>query len=72
MDKRSKDEDNYLPWMEWVNSKKISFLKMNRKQNHWDLFVVDKYSGKSKKVLSENDPNGWLDNDGEILLSKGW
>ncbi len=63
-------DDNYLPWMEWVDNKKISFLKMNRKQNRWDLFVADKNTGKSKKILTENDDQGWLDNDGEIYFLK--
>ncbi len=63
-------EDNYLPWMEWIGNKKLSFLKMNRKQNHWDLFVADKNTGKSTLVLSEDDPGGWLDNDGEIYFLK--
>ena len=64
-------DDNYLPWMEWIDDKKISFLKMNRKQNHWDLFVADKNTGKSNKVLFENDKEGWLDNDGEFYFLNG-
>ena len=60
--------NGYLPWMEWVNNKKIAFLKMDRYQKNWDLFVSDKMSGKSIKILSESDPEGWLDNDGQIMF----
>ena len=62
----AKTQNDYLPWMEWVNSEKIAFLKMDRKQQNWEMFVSDKVSGKSLKILSESDENGWLDNHGQI------
>ena len=58
--------DDYLPWMEWVNNDRIGFLKMDRKQKKWELFIANKTTGKSKKVLTETDKNGWLDNNGQI------
>ena len=63
-------DNDYLPWMEWVDQDKIGFLKMERNQQKWDLFVSDRSSGKSIKVLSESDPNGWLDNHGQIRFLK--
>ena len=59
-------DNDYLPWMEWVNNEKVAFLKMDRKQKKWDLYISDNLSGKSLKVLSESDPHGWLDNHGQI------
>lgn len=62
--------DDYLPWMEWVNNEKIAFLKLDRKQKNWDMYVANRKTGKSIKVLSESDENGWLDNHGQIYFLK--
>jgi len=59
-------DDDYLPWMEWVNDQKLSFIKMRRNQKSWDLFVSDRTTGRSLKVLSEDDEAGWLENHGQI------
>ena len=65
-------DDDYLPWMEWVNDQKLSFIKMRRNQKSWDLFVSDRTTGRSLKVLSEDDEAGWLENHGQIkYLSDG-
>jgi len=65
-------DDDYLPWMEWVNDQKLSFIKMRRNQKNWDLFVSDRTTGRSLKVLSEDDEAGWLENHGQIkYLSDG-
>jgi len=66
----AKVDDDYLPWMEWVNENKIAFLLMGRKQKHWDMFVADRQTGKSTKVLSESDESGWLENHGQIRFLK--
>ena len=57
---------DYLPWMEWVNEEKVAFLKMDRKQKNWDMYVADRATGRSVKVLSESDPDGWLENHEQI------
>lgn len=59
-------DNDYLPWMEWVNNEKVAFLKMERKQKNWDIFVADRQTGISIKVLSESDPDGWLENHEQI------
>ncbi len=59
-------DDHYFPWMEWVNEEKVAFVKMDRKQKNWKLFISDRKTGKSMNVLSESDPEGWLDNYGHI------
>jgi len=62
--------DDYLPWMEWVNNDRLGFTKMGRRQKKWDLFISNKANGSSHKILSESDPNGWVDNHGEIYFLK--
>jgi len=65
-------DDDYLPWMDWVNDQKLSFMKMRRDQKSWDLFVSDRSTGRSLKILSEHDEAGWLENHGQIrYLSDG-
>jgi len=59
-------DNDYLPWMEWVNKDKVAYLKMDRKQKNWDLMIADRATGRSIKVLSESDPEGWLENHGQI------
>tara|TARA_S200000501_G_scaffold378413_1_gene440866 strand:- start:911 stop:3064 length:2154 start_codon:yes stop_codon:yes gene_type:complete len=59
-------DNDYLPWMEWAGDEKVSFLKMTRDQKSWDLFVSDRVTGHSFKVLSEQDKSGWLENHGQI------
>ena len=61
-------QDDYLPWMEWINTDQIGFKKMDRKQKNWDLYVADKKTGKSVKVLSETDTNGWVENSRELYF----
>ena len=62
--------DGYLPWMEWVNKDKVAYMHLNRLQKNWDIFVVDKTTGKSVKILSESDPKGWLENHKQIRFLK--
>ena len=67
---KGQTNNDYLPWMEWVNNEKIAFLKMDRKQQNWEMFISDRVSGKSLKVLTESDENGWLDNHGQFRFLK--
>ena len=63
-------DDDYLSWMEWINNDKVAFLKLKRDQKSWDLFVSDRSTGRSIKVLSEFDKSGWLENHGQIKFLK--
>ncbi len=62
--------DGYLPWMEWVNKDKVAYMHLDRLQKHWDIFVADRKTGKSVKILSESDPKGWLENHKQIRFLK--
>ena len=59
-------ENDYLPWMEWVNKDRVAYMRLERFQKSWDIFVADKKTGKSIKVLSEFDSKGWVDNHQQI------
>ena len=56
--------------MEWINKDKIAFMRLNRFQKKWDIFIADKTTGKSIKILSESDPKGWLENHKQIRFLK--
>ncbi|MBT5176224.1 MAG: S9 family peptidase [Candidatus Marinimicrobia bacterium] len=53
--------DAYYPWMEWTADKKLTVMRMNRLQKHWDFLTIATKSGKSNKGLSESDKKGWVD-----------
>ena len=61
-------KDYYLPWMKWVNDEKIAFLKIDRIQKEWELKVSDKNKGNPFSIITENDRDGWVDNDGQIYF----
>ena len=63
-------DDDYLPWMEWVNKDKVAYMRLDRFQKNWDLFIADKKTGKSMRILSESDPKGWLENHKQIRFLK--
>ena len=52
--------------MEWLNKDRVAYMRLERFQKSWDIFVTDKKTGKSIKVLSEFDAKGWLDNHQQI------
>ncbi len=63
-------KNDYLPWMEWIDNEHIAYLKMDRSQKNWDMYISNRKNAKSKKILSESDPNGWLDNHKQIRFLK--
>jgi dipeptidyl-peptidase-4 len=76
-------KDTYYPWMEWTADKKLTIMRMNRLQKHWEFLTVATKSGKSISGLSESDEAGWVElhrnykflNNGNILWiseRSGW
>ena len=53
-------KDTYYPWMEWTAEKKLTVMRMNRLQKHWEFLTVATKSGKSISGLSESDEAGWV------------
>ena len=57
--------DNYLPRMEWVDSKELVLQRMNRQQNTNRVLLADAVTGGTRALLTERD-NAWLDVVDEI------
>lgn len=66
------DEDTYIPRFGWVREGIVWAELLNRDQNKMDLFFIDAKSGKATKVLTESEPNGWVNvNDDFRVLKSG-
>jgi len=52
--------DNYLPRMEWVDSKELVLQRMNRQQNTNRVLIADAVTGGTRTLLTERD-SAWLD-----------
>jgi len=66
------DADIYMPRFGWVRDGILWAEVLNREQTAMDLYFVDAGSGKSRKVLSESDPEGWINvNDDFRILGSG-
>jgi dipeptidyl-peptidase 4 len=66
------DPDIYIPRFGWVHDGLLWAEVLNRTQTEMDLYYVDAHSGRSRKVLTESDPTGWVNvNDDFKVLSSG-
>ena len=65
------DQDIYIPRFGWVRDGLLWAEVLNRAQNTLDLYFVDTRSGRSRKVLTEADPDGWVyvNDDFKVLKS---
>jgi dipeptidyl-peptidase-4 len=73
---RNKDEDKkdiYIPRFGWLDPNTVWAEVLNRTQDQMDFYFVDAGSGKSRKVLTESVPGGWVNvnDDFTVLGSKG-
>jgi dipeptidyl-peptidase-4 len=66
------DPDTYIPRFGWLRQGVIWAEVLNRAQDTMDLYFVEAKSGKSRKVLTENIPDGWVNvnDDFHILKSE--
>ena len=66
------DHDIYVPRFGWVRDGLLWAEVLNRAQNKMDLYFVESHSGHSRKVLTESDPDGWVNvNDDFRVLGSG-
>ncbi len=66
------DKDIYIPRFGWLRNGLIWAEVLNRAQDTLDIYFVDAHSGRSRKVLTENSPEGWVNvNDDFSLLKSG-
>jgi dipeptidyl-peptidase 4 len=67
------NKDELIPRIKWTeNSDELSIYKMNRDQDYLDFYIADVNKGKSKLILKESEPNGWISiNDDLTYLENG-
>jgi dipeptidyl-peptidase-4 len=66
------ETDIYVPRVDWLtDSKRLAIQRLNRTQTTLDLLIADAATGKTRTVLTENDPN-WINiSDGLYFLKDG-
>jgi dipeptidyl-peptidase-4 len=70
--KLTDDDDTYVPRFGWIREGWAWAEVLNRKQDVMDLYFIDAKSGKSRKVLTESDPDAWVNvNDNFRILKSG-
>jgi dipeptidyl-peptidase-4 len=68
----TEDTDIYIPRFGWVRDGLMWAEVMNREQNKLDLYFLDTHSGKSHKMMSESEPDAWVNvNDDFKVLGSG-
>ena len=57
-----RETDIYIPRIAWLNdSRHLAIQRLNRDQNRLDLLIGDVTTGESRLILTEEDPEGWVD-----------
>jgi dipeptidyl-peptidase-4 len=70
--KLTDNDDTYVPRFGWIREGWAWAEVLNRKQDGMDLYFIDAKSGRSRKVLSESDPDAWVNvNDDFRILKSG-
>ena len=70
--KLTDDDDTYVPRFGWIREGWAWAEVLNRKQDVMDLYFIDTKSGRSRKVLTESEPNAWVNvNDDFRILKSG-
>ena len=66
------DPNIYIPRFGWVRDGVVWAEVLNRTQDQMDLYFADAGSGRSRKVLTESSPDGWVKvNDVFRILKPG-
>ncbi len=70
--KLTDNDDTYVPRFGWIREEWAWAEVLNRKQDVLDLYFIDTKSGKTRKVLSESEPDAWVNvNDDFRVLKSG-
>jgi len=70
--KLTDDEDTYVPRFGWIREDWAWAEVLNRKQDVMDLYFINTKSGKTRKVLTEAEPEAWVNvNDDFRILKSG-
>jgi len=70
--KLTDEEDVYIPRFGWIREGLAWAEALNRKQDRMDLYFIETHSGKVRKVLTESEPEAWVEvNDDFRVLKSG-
>ena len=70
--KLTDDDDTYVPRFGWIREGWAWAEVLNRRQDVMDLYFIETKSGRSHKVLTESEPNAWVNvNDDFRILKSG-
>jgi len=65
------DGDFYIPRFGWIRNGLLWAQVLNRTQDKMDLYFIDAHTGRTRKVLSETAPDGWVNVNDDFNLLKG-
>jgi dipeptidyl-peptidase 4 len=54
-------DNNYIPRMSWAGTNQLMAVQLNRKQNEANFFICNTQTGQTKKIYSEKEEGGWID-----------
>jgi len=64
------EKDQYIPRIKWTqNPTVVSFIRMNRHQNHYELFLANADNGKCN-LLYEEKNKAWIDINDDLTFLK--
>jgi len=64
------ETDIYIPRVNWLpDAKHLAIQRLNRAQSRLDLLIADAATGKTRTVLTENDPN-WINVSDDLYFLK--
>ena len=70
--KLTDNDDTYIPRFGWIREELAWAEVLNRKQDVLDLYFINAKSGKTRKVLTESEPDAWVNvNDDFRVLKSG-
>jgi len=70
--KLTDDDDIYIPRFGWIREEWAWAEVLNRKQDVLNLYFINTKSGKTRKVLTESEPQAWVNvNDDFRVLKSG-
>jgi dipeptidyl-peptidase 4 len=68
--KLTDDDDTYLPRFGWIREGWAWAEVLNRRQDQLDLYFIDAHSGKARKVLTESEPDAWVNVNDDFRILK--
>lgn len=68
--KLTEDEDTYVPRFGWIREDWAWAEVLNRKQDVMDLYFINTKSGNVRKVLTESEPNAWVNVNDDFRILK--